>query len=700
MQALLDMVTDRVLPARLSSHVSTWRQIGTIAFALLASSSIAPSGAFAQEGLRIDLSPMVAKSDVLSAVDPAKQISVVLSLPLRDSQGAAEFVSHVSDPGDQQYGQFITPEQFAARFGADEADYVALKDWASANGLQISQESVARTLLTVRGTVGQFQTLFKTQLNNYRSPDGQEFYSASIEPTIPNAISSKVTEVIGLTASSQYAPLAKVYKTFGEDAVTPNDRTNTAGGTGPGGAYAASDLRTAYTIPAFGGVIPQTVAVFEQGGFYPSDVDRYLDRMSLPHRPVTFVPVNGYNGSVDDDGVELEAVLDIDMVIGINPDVKEVLVYEDGTDNFNVALLDALEQVAKDNKAQTLSISYGQDEIQEGKSAIKAENTALMQLAAQGITVLVSAGDGGAYGRTGTGFSPARLNAPDPGSQPYVTSVGGTTLFTFANEAYLGEEVWNDLGIGGGATGGGVSSYWPIPSWQFNIVVGNNGGSLSMRNVPDVAAVGDPLTGVAVYSKINGGWIEIGGTSVSAPIWAGYLSIVNAGLKYTGVASGLGFFNPALFHLFVTDGLINSLDIVDGTNGNAQLFGTAGYNAGPSYDNCTGWGSLWGAGLAFDLLTTSTQVGPVPDLVKDLYAVIDTSSVTLFWKHTTGATGYVIDVILLNSAGGATTSQQTHITKGETLAVKGLSPNTTYEALVATVNPSGSAVRGLVFTTK
>src|SRR3984957_17273995 len=521
MHDLLNLIRSLALRVPSVCRVAVWRHVGMNAFSLLASLLSLPTGAFCQEAVRINLSTLVTRSAVLSAADSARQISVVLSLPLKDSQGAAEFVSHVSDPGDPLYGHFITPEQFAARFGANETDYVALKEWASANGLQISQESVARTLLTVRGTVAQWQTLFKTQLNNYRSPDGREFYSASIEPTIPSVISSKVTGVIGLTESAQYAPLAKVYKTFGEDAVTPKDRTNTAGGTGPGGAYAASDLRTAYTIPAFGGAVPQTVGVFEQGGFYSSDVDQYLARMSLPHRPVTFVPVNGYNGSVDDPGVELEAVLDIDMVIGINPGVKEVLVYEDGTDNFNVALLDALEQVAKDNKAQTLSISYGLDEIQEGKSAIKAENTALIQLAAQGITVLVSAGDGGAYGRTGTGFSPARLNAPDPGSQPYVTSVGGTALFTFANEVYLGEEVWNDLGIGGGGTGGGVGFYWPIPPWQFNIIVGNNGGSLSMRNVPDVAAVGDPLTGVAVYSKVNGGWIEIGGTSVSAPIWAG-----------------------------------------------------------------------------------------------------------------------------------------------------------------------------------
>ena len=698
MQDLLDIIARRALPARLIRQVGAGRQLGTIAFGLAASLLIAPGGVCGQEAVRIDLSTMVARSAVLSAADSAKQISVVLSLPLKDSQGAAEFVSHVSNPGDPLYGHFITPEQFAARFGANETDYVALKEWASANGLEISQESVARTLLTVRGTVAQFQTLFKTQLNNYRSPDGREFCSADIQPTIPSVISSKVTGVIGLTESAQYAPLARVSKTFGEDAVAPNDRTNTAGGTGPGGAYAASDLRAAYTIPGFGGAVPQTVAVFEQGGFYPSDVDQYLQRMSLPHRPVTFVPVNGYDGSVNDAGVELEAVLDIDMVIGINPGVKEVLVYEDGTDNFNVALLDALEQVAKDNKAQTLSISYGLDEIQESKSAIKAENTALIQLAAQGITVLVSAGDDGAYGRTGTGFSPAHLNAPDPGSQPYVTSVGGTTLFTFADELYLGEEVWNDLGIGAGATGGGVSSHWSIPSWQNPAYMTVNGGSSKMRNVPDVAAVGNPLTGVAVYSKVNGGWMQIGGTSVSAPIWAAYISILNAGLEYAGIGKGLGFFNPTLYGLS-QEGYDNRLDILDGSNGNVELYGTPGYPAGIGYDNCTGWGSLWGGAFATVLLTSGGQPGTPPDLVNDLYAIPGTTSVKFFWKHTKGATAYVIAVALASSV-SLTFDEQVDISKGETLEVKGLYPKTNYDASVLTVNSSGFGIRSLTFTTK
>jgi hypothetical protein len=226
-----------------------------------------------------------------------------------------------------------------------------------------------------------------------------------------------------------------------------------------------------------------------------------------------------------------------------------------------------------------------------------------------------------------------------------------------------------------------------------------NGGSATMRNVPDVAAVANPLTGVAVYSKINGGWIQIGGTSVSAPMWAGYLSILNAGLAYTAVGTRLGFFDPTWYNFFSNGSFINPFQAVDGSNGDAQLYGTPGYNAGPGYNNCSGLGTIWGGGFAYTLLTSGNQAGIPPGLVNDLSSKVTDTSVTLFWSHTKGATAYVIDVILYVN-GGETVAQQTYITKGEKLVVTGLRPNTIYGALVATVNASGSATRGLLFQTK
>jgi subtilase family serine protease len=163
--------------------------------------------------------------------------------------------------------------------------------------------------------------------------------------------------------------------------------------------------------------------------------------------PVTVRSVNAFNGSDNDPTIQLEAVLDIDMVIGTNPKIGQVLVYEDGDSVFATSLLNALTAVANDNKAHTLSISYGLDEGIQGNTQIAAEGVLFQQLAAEGITVFVAAGDRGAYGASGVGDNgtPVSLNVVDPGSQSFVTSVGGTALFTGPNQTYGHEEVWVKL---------------------------------------------------------------------------------------------------------------------------------------------------------------------------------------------------------------------------------------------------------------
>jgi subtilase family serine protease len=662
------------------------RCLGSIALGVFASTLLAQGQVRAQQQLSIDLSPLVAKSTLLSHTASTKEISVVLVLPLRDLKGATEYAERVNAAKDPLFGKYLTPAQFAATYGGNEADYNSLRSWAKSNGLKVSQLSMSRTTLTVRGTVAQFEALFNTQINNYRTPDGKEFYSASSQPAIPSGIPASVIGIIGLSSAPQFAPLAKVYKTFGE---TPTEKpvTNTAGGTGPGGAYSAADLRTAYSIPVhLGGGTPQTVAVFEQGGFDPKDVQKYVATNKLRSVPVTVRNVNGYGGGINDPNVELEAVLDIDMIIGINSAVKEVMVYEDGDDPFGVALIDALTDVASDDVAQTLSISYGTDEAIQGNTQITAENQVLVQLATQGQTVLVSSGDNGAYGRSGNG-----LNASDPGAQPFVTSVGGTTLFTGPNASYIDEEVWNLLLSSLGATGGGVSAVWPIPSWQITTdllgnkvsVAANNGGSSTNRNFPDVAAVGNPATGVAVYSALNGGWIQIGGTSASAPIWAGYVSILDSALRTTGLGK-IGFFNPTLYNLAEKNfGIAH--DISNGSNGNATFFGIPGYDAGFFYDNCTGWGSIWGESCASKLLQTPTQTGTRPASFGGISGTAGVTTAKVSWAASSGATGYLIQI---SPTSGATVDN--YVSKSTSVGLSGLTSKTSYVITIVALNPSGS----------
>jgi subtilase family serine protease len=722
----------RYSPARVRRETSSWRQLLPIAVGLILSLSFKPDSAFGQTAT-VELSPLVAKSTFVSPVDRNQQVSVVLALPLSDPKGAADFVDHVSRRGDPLFHQYLTPQEFASRYGASESDYAALKQWAAANGLSVSQESVARTALTVRGTAAQLESIFKTQINNYRSPDGAEFYSASVTPTLPAAIADKASAVIGLTDGKKYTPHVKMGQVLGENpSDTPAVGTVNIGGTGPGTYYSAADLRTIYQIPTFGNLDNKTVvALFEQGGFFKSDVETYLNRMKLPHPPVTFVSVDKYNGSVDSLQVELEAVVDIDMVIAINPDVHEVLVYEDGIDTFPVALLDTLNQVADDKTAQVLSISYGQDEGYQGKAAIKAENAALVQLASEGITVVASSGDEGAYG---DGYQGPHYpyNVSDPASQPYVTGVGGTTLFTGPGEQYVDEQVWNTSDVGPIASGGGISDVWAFPSFQGEMdpfFITHQGGSLKYRNVPDVSAVGDFNTGPAVYSKLNGGWLSAGGTSVAAPIWASYLSIANVGMRYSGLGD-IGFFNPILYDVgnwlspFVTSVKQNKANntittdgygqpsqflfpIVDGNNGYTTRYpGYPGYSAGgtffqPLYCNATGLGSLFGCGFATQILISGTQSGTAPGNVTTFTVTPGTTTATFKWATVSGAVAYAITVA---HPGYAFNDVQTFIAKGTatSLEVKGLVPNNpNYSATLWAYNASGfSNTPNLLFATK
>ena len=655
-----------------------------------------------------DISPMLPKSEVLAHVDLNLPVNTVFVLPLRDPIGAENYAMRVNTPGDPLYQQYLTPEQFGAKFGPSEADYDAVLAWAKTNGLQPGELSRSRTTLSLNGTAAQFEALLQTRINNYRAPDGTLFYSAAIAPTVPETVAPQVKGIIGLSSYNRSAPLYRVHQ------AKPGIQPLSAGGSGPLGAYSASDLRTAYQIPRFPEVSKfGIVAIYEQGGFTASDVAEYEKQNKLPAVPVKVRSVNGFNGSAKDPNIELEAVLDIDMVIGINPKLSQVLVYEDGDSVFGTSLLNALAAVANDNTAHTLSISYGLDEGVQGNAQIAAEGVLFQQLASQGISVFVAAGDRGAYGASGVGDGggPVSLNVVDPGSQPFVTAVGGTALFTGANQVYGHEEVWNTLGEktqfsnAGDGSGGGVSTVWKIPSYQLNAgtsVASANGGSAKMRNIPDVTADGSPDTGVAVFSAVNGGWLQIGGTSASAPIWAGFSSVVDSALGYVGHGR-LGFHNPFLYQLIfnqenglLIDQIFDVNDVVDGTNGNALLLGIPGFFAGPGYDNCSGWGSMKGERLAADFLAAGAVLTPgkAPAAPKVQTGAVDSTSIDLKWNAVPLATGYIFQALTVDSNFDVLTNVA-FVTRKTTIKLTPLTPNTTYIISAYAVNEHGSAVDNL-----
>ena len=612
----------------------------------------------------------------------AQPVTVALTLPSRDAEGARDFVAHVTRPGDPLFHHYLSTSEYVSRFGADQSDYDAVVAWAAAQGLVVGERYAARTVVALTGPVAAMQAALGVRFNDFRDATGRVFRAADRTPQLPQAIAGKVGSIIGLSGAAQGQPLIRML---------PHGMHPQSSGTGPGGGYSAADLRSIYSVPTLPfNAQSQTLAVFELGGFAYSDVATYARQNKLPKVPATLRGVDGYKGGINNPNVATEALLDIDMLIAMNPAAKNILVYEDGLDTFQVALLDSLSAMANDNAASAISISYGEDEALQGADAIAAENTVLTQMAAQGQAVFVSAGDNGAFGN-GTNL----YNVADPASQPLVTAVGGTSLFTGAHESYSDEEVWNDLEGNGGAGGGGISAVWPLPEYQrffdrphAQSVATANGGSADFRNVPDVAAVADPRTGVAIYSSLVGGWVPVGGTSAGAPLWAGLDSLASTVSEAYGLGARIGFVNPMLYKFPHSLAFLQPAthDVVDGDNGVVENGRLLGFFAGVRYDNTTGNGSPIGFNTVVDLAFNAPLLNGTspPAAATRLQATATPTTATIFWKRASQATGYFVEI-----------QNQTTLEISSALAFKppftftGLSPNTLYTYEVTSVSPGG-----------
>jgi kumamolisin len=233
-----------------------------------------------------------------------------------------------------------------------------------------------------------------------------------------------------------------------------------------------------------------------------------------------------------------------------------------------------------------ISISWGGPEASWAGSSVTALDNACQSAGALGITITVASGDNGSSdGGTGD-------NVDFPASSPHVLACGGTQL-EGSGTKITSEVVWDDQGSGGGATGGGVSTVFPLPTWQANAGVPNNSTGSTGRGVPDVAGDACPETGYNVL--IDGQAGVVGGTSAVAPLWAALIALINQQNAAAG-APQAGFVNPTLY---ATPGAFH--DIVSGNNGS--------FSAGPGWDACTGLGSPNGTAVAAALAGTPGTTG-------------------------------------------------------------------------------------------
>ncbi len=525
----------------------------------------------------------VAHAHLMGRVAAAQPVGLALTLPLRNPADLSDLLSRLYTPGDPLHGQFLTPAEFTARFGPTASDYMAVAAAAKSVGLQVTGTHPNRLILDVSGPASAVEAAFGLHLQNYRAADGRVFRAPDAGPLLPRGMAGRVAGVVGLDTVLRLH--SHLHPRLVPSVLSKHD------GSGPAGGLAPSDIKTAYSLNAVGANgSGQTIALFELDGYTATDIAAYEANFGLPAVPLQKILVGdatGAAGSTSD-----ETTLDIDLAQALAPNLSRILLYL--SPNTDPGVIDTFNRMATDNSAKQISTSFGEDEISSGSAFTAQENPIFQEMAAQGQSIFSATGDYGAYDNGTT------LTVDDPGSQPYVTGVGGTSLATSGTGGpYAAESVWGlfynvndpnstgggDFGVGGG---GGFSAVWPTPSYQTALVP-----APAMRSVPDVALESDPETGYSVY--IGGQWNVYGGTSAAAPLWAGFTALVNQQRTAAGEAP-VGFLNPTIYQIGASS--VYTADFHDVTNGN-NLY----YPATAGYDNATGWGSFNGSALLSTLVS-------------------------------------------------------------------------------------------------
>jgi uncharacterized repeat protein (TIGR01451 family) len=498
------------------------------------------------------------------------RMHLAIGLPLRNQEALNALLDQIYDPANPDYRHYLTPEQFTERFGPLEQDYQAVIAFAMSNGLTVTTTHPNRMVLDVEGTVADIERTLHTTLRVYRHPrEARTFYAPDTEPSLDLAV--PVLHISGLDDYSLPHPNLKA-RPFTQTAnATPNT------GSGPNGSYRGNDFRAAYLPGTLLTGAGQAVGLLQFDGYFASDITTYEAQAGLLNVTLTNVPVDG--GVSTPGSGNSEVALDIEMVISMAPGVSRIIVYEAPNPS---PWVDLLSRMANDNLAKQLSCSWG------GGGPDPTSEQVFRQMAAQGQSFFNASGDSDAF--TGAISFPAESTN--------ITQVGGTTLTTTGpSGSYISETVWN-WGSGTGSSGG-ISTVYPIPTYQKGISMSANQGSTTMRNVPDVALTADNV--YVVYN--NGGSGIFGGTSCATPLWAAFTALMNQQAAAHS-APAVGFLNPAVYAIGKGTNYTSSFhDITTGNNFSSSS--PTKFSAVAGYDLCTGWGTPNGTNLI------NALVGPI-----------------------------------------------------------------------------------------
>jgi uncharacterized protein (TIGR03437 family) len=566
-------------------------------------------------------------------VEPSFELAYVTLLfkPSPSQQAALEqLLAQQQDPSSPNYDQWLTPEQYAARFGLSPGDIAIVVSWLRSEGLTVNDVARGRHWIAFTGAAELIDSAFHTAIHRY-DVEGETHFANASEPSLPAALAGVVSGIQGL---DDFYP-------------KPMNRFVPAGGpayNNSSGAHylAPDDFATIYDLnPLYTAGIDgtgQKIAIIGDTDVDLADIQNFRRHFNLPANDPQMV-LYGSDPGTNNKNLG-EADLDLEWSGAVARNATIVYVY---SKNINTASQYAIDQ----NLAPVLSLSFGGCELPVSSSSLAFRSVA-QQASAQGITWLVASGDSGAAG-CDAAFASAQatkgLAVSFPSSIPEVTAVGGTMFSESSGPgpywaatngpnlgsvlSYIPETAWNESGASGlAASGGGASVLFSKPSWQTGPGVPND----NARDVPDVALTAALHDG---YFGVTGGVnVVYTGTSAPTPSFAGVVALLNQYLVSTGAQAqpGSGNINPALYRLAQSTTNVFH-DITTGNNvvpcaassANCKN-GSMGYQAGPGYDLVTGLGSVdayqlitqWNnpAGITIATLTADSTTVAVNGVVK------------------------------------------------------------------------------------
>jgi kumamolisin len=461
----------------------------------------------------------------------------------------------------------VTRAEYKRKYAADAGDLKQIRAFAKEFGLTVERDTPKpeRRTVLLTGSVAAMQKAFGVELQR-ATVDGTSYRVRQGGIHLPASLSKIVVAVLGLDNRPQAKPHFRVRS--GSATTDPS--------------YTPIQVGQLYQFPT--GAAGQTIGIIELGGgFRPADITAYFKTLGIAAPTVTAVSVDkGKNSPSTPSSADGEVMLDIEVAAAVASGAKIVVYFTPNTDQgFTDAISTAVHDAT--NKPSVISISWGGAESTWTQQSMTALDDACQSAAALGITITVAAGDDG----SSDGVTDGQNHVDFPASSPHVLACGGTKLIG-SGSAITSEVVWNETASKEGATGGGVSNVFPLPTWQANSNVPAATVAGGGRGVPDVAGDADPVTGYTV--RVDGQTSVIGGTSAVAPLWAGLIALNNAKNSTTA-----GFLQPTLYAAKAKSAFH---DITSGNNG--------AFSAGPGWDACTGLGSPIGTTLIAVLAAAST----------------------------------------------------------------------------------------------